>query len=67
MTLTEFNARFLIALDSIGPNLKHARSVSNRRHPLLRAVLFKAAKEDIEMDGLETAWERWQHFCGGGK
>jgi len=64
MNLKEFNLRFLAALDSIDPKLKHTASGSNGRHPLLRAVLLRAVKEDIQMDGLEAAYERWKYFIG---
>lgn len=64
MDLREFNLRFLAALDSIDPKLKHTASGTAGRHPLLRAVLLKAVKEDIQMDGLEAAINRWKYFVG---
>ena len=62
MSLYEFNHRFLIALDFIDRKLKHTASGSNGRHPLLRAVLLRAAKEDIQTGGLASAINKWQHF-----
>lgn len=64
MNFHEFNLRFLTALDSIDVKLRHTASGSNGRHPLLRAVLLKAVKEDIKADGFEITFQRWKHFVG---
>jgi len=62
-SLREFNLRYLLALDSIQPQLKHTASGSNGRHPLLRLVLLRAAREDIAIEGLQAAWQKHRRFC----
>jgi hypothetical protein len=63
ITKTEFNLRFLAALDAFDRNLRHL-STGHEYHPKLRSVLLTEVKQDIELDGWKVALGRWRHFIG---
>jgi hypothetical protein len=63
ITKTEFNFRFLAALDAFDPDLRHL-GTGSAFHPRLRAVLLQEVKQDIELDGWPVALGRWRHFIG---
>lgn len=58
----QFNLDLLLALDCIEPTLKHTSSGSKYGHPLLRIVLLRAVREDIEADGLAHTFNKWKDF-----
>jgi len=62
MDKTEFNRRFLIALDQFNGKLKHLGTGSNGRHPRVRAVILKNCQDDIKTLGFQAAKVKWQHF-----
>lgn len=61
MELTEFNLRFLTALNRIEAKTKDTSSGS-ARHPLLRLSLLRDCRDDIKSRGLDFALKKWRSF-----
>ena len=61
--LERFNLRFLAELEGISPELLHL-ATGSRRHPLLRTALLRNCRDDIQIDGLQAAVNKWRRFIG---